>query len=804
MYGAPVDADDFFFQHTYLAVVAKTIAVHVLGIPVPDPRDLLSGRPFEQAGITGAVESDFFDWILEAGGDDLVRRIALQASRFRLREVQIDVLKGLYESLIDPEDRHDLGEYYTPDWLAARVCETAIDRPLEQRVLDPSCGSGTFLFHAVRRVLASAEADGLDLRAALERCLEKVVGIDIHPVAVQIARVTYLLALGEERLSDPSRPPLAVPVYLGDALQWNVQGFLVEQDVLIEVPDGPVLHFPDQVTRSPADFDGVIELMLRQSEAGADTRAFDAALRRQCRWLDGKSVAILSDTYNELSALRAAGRNHIWGFVARNLVRPVWLSSDEQRVDCLIGNPPWLSYRYMSRETQRRFREESQRRRIWQGGKVATHQDLSAYFFARCCWLYCKSDARIAFVMPYAAMSRRQFQGFRSGNFADPSGREIARTPAHVRFTDAWVFDDDVQPLFEVPSCVLFASVRNVDQDAPLPRNVHRASGRLPRRDATAEQAERHLVWAEAPWPPVIDETAASPYGAAFRQGATLTPRVLCLVERAPLGPIGGNPRAPLVVSRRSRHAPWKALEPLTGNVEREFLRPAYLGESVAPFRLLEPLLAVIPWEPESGRLLDAAAAGRSGYPHLAAWLTNAERRWDTHRSSDRLSFGERIDFHRELSSQLPPASLRVVYAASGTRPVAVTLRGRAAIAEHALYWAAVNDLDEARYLNAVLNSETLRARVEDRQARGQWGARHFDKLLVDPIPQFDPAKPLHAAIADAGRQAESVAAEVPLKEGIYFVSARRQIRHALAEDGVAGEIDGLVEELLSARPSGG
>ena len=71
----------------------------------------------------------------------------------------------------------------------------------------------------------------------------------------------------------------------------------------------------------------------------------------------------------------------------------------------------------MSRVTQRRFREESRRLGVWQGGRVATHQDLSAYFFARCCELYLKRDARIAFVMPYAALSRRQFAGFRSGNF---------------------------------------------------------------------------------------------------------------------------------------------------------------------------------------------------------------------------------------------------------------------------------------------------------------------------------------------------------------------------------------------------
>ena len=95
VYGASVDSDDLFFQHTYLTVVAKTMATHVLGIAMPDPDDLLAGRAFQDAGIGGVVEGDFFDWPLAAErGPELVRRIALQAARFRLRDVQTDVLKG--------------------------------------------------------------------------------------------------------------------------------------------------------------------------------------------------------------------------------------------------------------------------------------------------------------------------------------------------------------------------------------------------------------------------------------------------------------------------------------------------------------------------------------------------------------------------------------------------------------------------------------------------------------------------------------------------------------------------------------
>lgn len=121
VYGTPV-ADDSFLQHTYLTIVAKTIAARVLELPATDAASLLSGKTLADEGIHGAVESDFFDWLLQRDeGEDLVLRIARQTARFHLQGAEMDVLKALYESLIDPAQRHDFGEYYTPDWLAAKL-----------------------------------------------------------------------------------------------------------------------------------------------------------------------------------------------------------------------------------------------------------------------------------------------------------------------------------------------------------------------------------------------------------------------------------------------------------------------------------------------------------------------------------------------------------------------------------------------------------------------------------------------------------------------------------------------------------
>ena len=248
VYGRDIESDALWLQHTYLVVVAKCVAFAVLGLNEDDPVRLLSGEALASAGVNGAVESDFFDWIVaDPEGAKLVRRMMAHVRRFRLGEVESDVMKTLYESLIDREQRHGLGEYYTPDWLAAKMARHAIDRPLEQKVLDPACGSGTFLFHAIRLFLAEAEESGTPRELRATDGARTIAGVDIHPVAVIIARVTYLLALAPALAARSGR--LTIPVYLGDTMRLAVTQHFADKTLTIRVPDTdgapPTnLHFP--------------------------------------------------------------------------------------------------------------------------------------------------------------------------------------------------------------------------------------------------------------------------------------------------------------------------------------------------------------------------------------------------------------------------------------------------------------------------------------------------------------------------------------------------------------------------------
>ncbi len=309
-----------------LTIVAKTVAASVLDVRIDDAEAILSGRALTDSGILGAVESDFFDWVLQrAEGADLVLRIARQAARFRLRDAKADVLKALYESLVDPAQRHDLGEYYTPDWLAARLVRAVVDRPLEQRVLDPACGSGTFLFHAIRRLMDAARAAGWPAAQIVEKCAERVRGIDVHPVAVIFARVTWLLAVAQHGTIEQRASDVHVPVYLGDSMQWNVSQVGDMREVTVRVPRDRPLHVPAGFAESQARFEPGLRAMTDGLRDGSPPEAVGRALRR-IEGVDAESARRMTETYAHLRTLYQSGRNGIWPFVLRNLSRPLWLS----------------------------------------------------------------------------------------------------------------------------------------------------------------------------------------------------------------------------------------------------------------------------------------------------------------------------------------------------------------------------------------------------------------------------------------------------------------------------------------------
>ena len=128
----------------------------------------------------------------------MFRELNQQLNQYDFSDVREDILKGVYQELIDLETRHALGEYYTPDWLCERIVNS-LKFEAKAMFLDPACGSGSFL----RAFIARMRRDFPGLCA--EALAEQVVGIDIHPLSVLIAKTTVLLS--QEQVSSRQKGP---------------------------------------------------------------------------------------------------------------------------------------------------------------------------------------------------------------------------------------------------------------------------------------------------------------------------------------------------------------------------------------------------------------------------------------------------------------------------------------------------------------------------------------------------------------------------------------------------------------------
>ncbi len=731
-YGTSVGDEALFVRHTYLATLAKLIAhLRITGARTPpdvaQTHAILQGRFFEEQQIGSFLGEDFFAWVARAPvlacAQKVTSRFAELLFTYRLKELSEDVLKELYQALVDPKDRHGLGEYYTPDWLAARMCDALLSRTGMDVVLDPACGSGAFLYQAIQHKKRCLPAT----RESLGRILSSVVGMDIHPLAVLVSKVNVLLALGD--LLDLRSGPVSIPVYLANSLRC--------------------------------------------------VRAY-------------QGVPL---------------RHHF---------------------DVVIGNPPWLAFRFVEKGEYQDYLKHlivKEFALLEGAGHLITHLELGTLFFARCANLYLKRSGKIGFVLPRSVFNADQHDRFRR-----------SYGMANATLTQIWDLED-VSPLFNVPAAVAFGDVLS-DASKTLPGEI--LSGRLKRKNASLEEAKRELK-AEATDFHVVQQgkrtflsttrkkisSQRSFYQPLFKEGATIVPRSFWFVEFKVIPGLGMDVSQPVVATDPRAQAeakqPYKDIR-FEAPVEAEFLYASLLSTDLLPFGHLDLRPVVLPLieEAQGYRLLNAEQARAKGYLKLPEWLERAQAFWARRRKekakkSDALSW---LNYRNKLTDQNPKASYVVLYSRSATFLCAAILKAKALshkvgeqevalrrfVATDVTYTYETEDQKEADYLVAVLNSPTVDTLIKPMQARGLWGPRDITKKVWElPIPPFNPEDRAHLRLAEiAGACAEKVKEMVPALKGLFkdlrgphaIGRARTAVRKALNEE--LAEIDGIVKHILN------
>ena len=315
------------------------------------------------------------------------------------------------------------------------MCERVVSELLPAEgfvsILDPSCGSGSFLRAAITHLL-NANPQGGDA-ARLRHILENVVGIDIHPLAVIIARATYLLAI--RSVVKASKRPIQIPVYLADSLFLPTE---VTQYTLGEAPGFEIrfggdrkVSIPEELVKRPEFFDPAItaaaQIALDHAGGGKENRKTLAAYLKRIapqiaahRDADSMIDAVWKFTA-ELTDLIKRKQNSIWTFIVRNSYRPAML---RDRFDFILGNPPWLSYRYIADPD---YQAEIKKRAVADYAIAPTHQklftqmELATIFLAHTLSTFARTGGKLGFVMPLSVLAADQHQNLRSRQSPRPA-----------------------------------------------------------------------------------------------------------------------------------------------------------------------------------------------------------------------------------------------------------------------------------------------------------------------------------------------------------------------------------------------
>ncbi|HLA29160.1 MAG TPA: N-6 DNA methylase [Syntrophales bacterium] len=827
-YGSFDARETIFLIHTYLSVFAKMLAYAFISnddyMSDEEIGEIIDGSIFQKRNIGNFVDNDFFHWVK---GDQSFRNlrkafrlIAQEISRFDFTDVDEDVLKGVYQELIDLDTRRALGEYYTPDWLCERIVGEFTFAPGD-RILDPACGSGSFLRAAIRRMR------DINPEMTVEDINDAVYGIDIHPLSVQIAKTTLLLALGKGVIG--AKRPIHLNIILANTLlaPEGVEDLFGNEFTLPIDKEKYVLN--TQVFEDVRMFDAALDACEELSawdlhQPKMAKKEFSTILNRR---VSGGVNRLQADSFYEiylgLKKVKERGRDSIWKFIIQNLYKPYFLSG---KFDVIIGNPPWFTYSAIKNEEYQNILNGLAERYDVKPEKAANfpHLEIAAIFLAHCGAYFLNDKGRLAFVLPRSFFSADHHDNTRSG-------RALG-----YRISQMWDLQG-VSPLFRVPSCVLFAEKAEGKKKRHLPAtgvpgvvfngsltahncNLQAATPRLHETPVNwfyAKQGRASAFSTRKAKPTTIE----NPYKKRFRQGATIVPRAFYFVELDQAPPPDFEDRLISIKTALAIQAdakePWKGIT-LRGKIESRFLFRTAIARSILPFALHDPSLVALPVtadrNAEGDKTILLYAPDdllREGWLNAARWFRDASNIWEISKTekSKEMSCNGRLNYQNGLTNQNLDAPWLVLYSTSAKDANAVSIRrddlDRDFFVDHKTYWFATHDPEEAYYLTAVLNSAIPNALMKDFQSKGLFGARDVHKKILDVyFPKFDKNNTAHRTLAAFGRAAhEKTAAYLRENPPPPFLAAlplgrlRLDIKRRLAEE--MSKIDKTVRQIIAS-----
>jgi methylase of polypeptide subunit release factors len=759
---------------------ANALAGKAISSDVSELKTILDGSYFlSHYQLENLVEQDYFGWVSRAEHIDGFVPIAQSIQRDLYvydfsRLVEDDLFGRLMAQLARRSHRKLLGQEWTPTWLARHLSERCLDGLPEGEVpavVDMCCGSGAILAEVIRSAKSRFGYSTIDDLQGV------VTGFDIDPLAVALAKTTWVLVLNEEL--NRASAPVTIPVFHADSLfaitPVTASLPLIDEGDTIEIElDGGSVTFPVALVQPEYRdlFDHIVDWAYDEAR---DSGGSAPVLGDAEAVIDASGVAIpteLRPTVSEaalalalrMKELADANRNGIWAFILRNTYRPGLLAG---QFNGLVSNPPWLA---MSALADNPYRNLLAKRAELYGtnpaGSSFLHLELGITHLIHAVDRYLQPNAAIACLVPGTILNGKQHERLRQRDFLR------SNRPVPLLIEEIW----QVAPnTFKYPGAAVVGKKTSTIKDAAAPIS----KGMLAEETAVEEVdfSVRSLGTHRSAW--VLAKgglpAAASSSTEISKQGADLMPRTAVCVDI--LSTSGAEHR----VTTPSTGSKWaftvKQPKKLKGELFSGYVAPDYLyemaqSENLLPFvfgpNRAPVAIPALKLPDGSWEIQDPAEIRRLGHRQTALRFKKINDRLEATGESNDLQ--TRIDIRFKLTNQnLGNDGYLVLSGAGGTYICAACLpvsQATRLVIDQTLYWQVVESADDAWFRTGMLNSGALTDAILPFNPEGDFGPRHIHTLPYRVMPPYDASNSQHVAIAKAAQDVADKASAIFKSDG--------------------------------------
>lgn len=526
------NADRFLFcVESYLDALMKVVALNRMGNTIRNGNNLNILLQNSRSVFPSNVLEWYFDALadpgLPANFKNNVRSaldlLSVLVDQLDFSMTTFDVFRVIYQNILPREVRRSLGEFYTNENIINEVIDavaidqkvitTLFERWQKQRndtvILDPTCGSGSFLVVLIKKIASILRSKGAPSRDVLGFVQDSVVGIDVNPFAVDMARLNYILAV-METLKLP--PPVRIQVYWADSLARVTKSQFLASKILhlseVNVPSfslitGGPLKVPDSAEFYDAE--RLIQDIYGFIERGQTFNDFSSFLATNPP--NTNVAANLSDfastlrlLYQDMEKVHATGNSRLVGLIGNS----VKITDLKGRCAFVVGNPPWVRIHEIARQLMTALVEQFE----------SYKETYNPRFVKTVVPSFSQFDYSMAFVEAgIEYLSDTGHLGFvitsKIGQALYAGG--LRKKLANLRFLRLIDHSYNAQKIFyDVTNYPLIFSISKNDKPAQIPTTVYNTKG--DKVDFTIQQKDLPLYstvpsspWVIAP-PPVLED----------------------------------------------------------------------------------------------------------------------------------------------------------------------------------------------------------------------------------------------------------------------------------------------------------